>query len=182
MLTANGSVTLASSSHPHLTNTSWLHTGISNSITQTCDHAFLLAISMLHLYAKNSSSQGHKGRLGNPWLSNCFTLTYMTKIQTKNTTTNHSYWESVSHLHFLHMMSAFSLHFKLTHYVHSYIDCIHYEIYKDIEKYNPCSEKFIPNWPTWRLLHSSHMVKGFMEMTFKDLKHSWCGTFAGRKH
>lgn len=121
-------------------------------------------------------------RLGNPWLSNCFTLTYMRKMQTKNTTTNRNYWESVSHLHFLQVMSAFSLHFKFMYYVHLYIDCIHYERYKEIEKYNPCSEKFIPNWPTWRLLHSSHMIKGFIERTFKVLKHGACGTFAGRKH
>lgn len=70
-------------------------------------------------------------RLGNPRLSNCFTLTCMTKMQTKNTTTNRNSWESVSHLHFLHMMSAFSLHFKFMHYVHSYIDSIHYERYKE---------------------------------------------------
>lgn len=39
----------------------YLLTDVSNSITQTYDDDFPLAISMLHLYAKNSSSQGHKG-------------------------------------------------------------------------------------------------------------------------
>lgn len=39
----------------------YLLTDVSNSITQTYDNDFPLAISMLHLYAKNSSSQGHKG-------------------------------------------------------------------------------------------------------------------------